>query len=218
MGAWGFVDRRIEQVLAGLDVAAQAAALCRPRRGGLAGDRPVQAPRAGTGAARRRGAGRLSEDGDDRSKSGSRRLGESVTEATVAKWLKQPGEHGRTRRAGRRTRNRQGDARSAGAGGRHARRDPGRRRRQCAGRRGARHDRRRRRGASAPHPGPLPASGERESGGDAVQSALSPRSGREATRVRGSGARPRRAGGAQARRRERRRCRGRSRRPDPADG
>ena len=36
MGAWGFVDRRIEQVLAGLDVAAQAAALCRPRRGGLA--------------------------------------------------------------------------------------------------------------------------------------------------------------------------------------
>ncbi len=32
MGAWSFVDRRIEQVLAGLDMQGEAAALCRPRR------------------------------------------------------------------------------------------------------------------------------------------------------------------------------------------
>ena len=63
MGAWGFVDRRIEQVLAGLDVAAAAAALCRPRRGGIARHRTVQAPCAGAGAARRRGIGGVSVGG-----------------------------------------------------------------------------------------------------------------------------------------------------------
>ena len=74
MGAWGFVDRRIEQVLAGLDVAAR-----RPR---FVGRAEAASPAtglfkrhvAGAGAARRRGAWRR-ERGTIRwpSKSGSRR-------------------------------------------------------------------------------------------------------------------------------------------------
>ena len=53
MGAWNFVDRRIEQVLTGIGRWRQAAALCRPRRGGKPGDRI--GPRACGGAG---GAGR----------------------------------------------------------------------------------------------------------------------------------------------------------------
>ena len=64
MGAWNFVDRRIEQVLAGLDVAAK-----RPR---FAGRAEAASPATGLfkrhveeqGAARRRGAGGLRRDGD----------------------------------------------------------------------------------------------------------------------------------------------------------
>ena len=59
MGAWNFVDRRVEQVLAGLDIAAKRAALCRPCGGGLAGHRAVQAPCRRAGAPRRRRARQL---------------------------------------------------------------------------------------------------------------------------------------------------------------
>ena len=90
MGAWNFVDRRIEQVLAGLDVAAK-----RPRFAGRAeaaspGDRPLQAARRGAGAPRRRRAGGVRRSMATEIKVPT--LGESVTEATVAKWLKQPGD------------------------------------------------------------------------------------------------------------------------------
>ena len=55
MGAWSFVDRRIEKVLKRLDIKAAASALCRPRGSGQPGDRPRQAPmRAAGGAGRAR--------------------------------------------------------------------------------------------------------------------------------------------------------------------
>ena len=41
MGAWHFVDRRIERVLAGLDIEGKRAALCRPAGSGVDGDRPL---------------------------------------------------------------------------------------------------------------------------------------------------------------------------------
>ena len=96
MGAWGFVDRRIEQVLAGLDVAAQAAALCRPRRGRLA--RPPACSSAMCRSRRSSSTRRWRRDAAAMSGCPMTveirvpTLGELVTEATVAKWLKQPGE------------------------------------------------------------------------------------------------------------------------------
>ena len=74
MGAWNFVDRRIEQLLAEIDVAAQAAALCRSRRGGFTCHRPLQTPRRGTGATRRRRAGGLRHDADRNKGAEARRI------------------------------------------------------------------------------------------------------------------------------------------------
>ena len=48
MGAWHFVDRRIEHVLETVEPQGQAARLCRPARGGVARDRPASPARQGT--------------------------------------------------------------------------------------------------------------------------------------------------------------------------
>ena len=58
MGAWNFVDRRLEKVLAGLDMQGEASGLCRPRRGGEPGDRSGAHAPGGAGGAGRRRAGR----------------------------------------------------------------------------------------------------------------------------------------------------------------
>src|SRR6185437_5733429 len=67
----------------------RAAAFRRARRGGLAGHRPLQTPCRGAEPARLRRAGRLRAMATEIKVPN---LGESITEATVAKWLKQPGE------------------------------------------------------------------------------------------------------------------------------
>ena len=59
MGAWNFVDRRIEEVLDGPRHRREAAAFCRPCRGGVPRHRSLQAPCRGAGPARRRRASRL---------------------------------------------------------------------------------------------------------------------------------------------------------------
>ena len=115
-------------------------------------------------------------------------LGESVTEATVARWLKQPGDavaldeplvELETDKVTLEV-----PAPAAGILGEIRRR----RRRQRAGRRGARPHRRRRGRAHAPHPSPLPASGEREAR-RAAPTPLAPRSGEEGRRGEGAAAR-----------------------------
>ena len=113
-------------------------------------------------------------------------LGESVTEATVAKWLKTAGREGGTRRAGRRTRNRQGDARSAGAAGWRDRRNPGGQGGNVpvGAVLGTIAD-----GAAAPAPSPVPGSSpgrERERWRDRAERSLSPQAGR-GTRAAGRG-------------------------------
>ena len=55
-GSWSFVEPFIEQCLIESKVKPQRAALCRPRRRGVAGDRPCQAARGGAGGADRRRA------------------------------------------------------------------------------------------------------------------------------------------------------------------
>ena len=93
MGAWNFVDRRIERVLSGLDVAAK-----RPR---FVGRAEAASPATGLFKRHVEEQAQLVTDSACRLSGGSGAmaieikvpsLGESVTEATVAKWLKQPGE------------------------------------------------------------------------------------------------------------------------------
>ena len=89
MGAWTFVDRRLEQVLAGLDVAAK-----RPR---FVGRAEAASPATGLFTSACRGAepARLRRAGRLRAMATEIKvpsLGESITEATVSKWLKRPGE------------------------------------------------------------------------------------------------------------------------------
>src|SRR5204863_9292086 len=67
----------------------EAAALCRPRRGRFPGDRPLQASCRGAGAPRCRGPSGVTPMATEIKVPN---LGESITEATVAKWLKRPGE------------------------------------------------------------------------------------------------------------------------------
>ena len=73
-------------------------------------------------------------------------LGESITEGTLAQWLKKPGEAVAAGRADRQPRDRQGQRRGAVAGRRRADRATGQGRRHGRGRRGDRADRRRRDG------------------------------------------------------------------------
>ena len=90
-------------------------------------------------------------------------LGELVTEATVAKWLKQPGERvERDEPVVELETDKVTLEVPAPQAGRD-RRNPGRRGRQRAGRRGARDHRGRRCGGQPLTPARLPASGERES-------------------------------------------------------
>ena len=100
MGAWIFVDRRIEKVLAGAGSRREPAALCRPRRGGLAGDRPAS---SGTTQEQPSSSPTPAGGPDEASTMATEirvpTLGELVTEATVANWLKQAGDRGRRRRA-----------------------------------------------------------------------------------------------------------------------
>ena len=104
MGGWTFVAPRIEAVLERVGHAPYAPDLRRPAAGRVAGDGALRPARAradqplGDGAHRRscRGCGhRLSANGTERAMSVEIRvpsLGESVTEATVAKWFKQVGD------------------------------------------------------------------------------------------------------------------------------
>ena len=123
MGAWDFVDRRIEQVLAGLDVRAK-----RPRYVGRAeaaspGDRlckrasrrsrPTLVDRALTIGVRQR------QHGDRDQGPGPGRIGHRGDRRELAEAA---GRRGRRDEPLCRARNRQGDARGARAGGRHARR------------------------------------------------------------------------------------------------
>ncbi len=89
MGAWTFVDRRIEKVLACVDQPDEAAALRRPPGSRKPRNRACQAP-----------CGRANRPGRYGTERGRRvmateikvpTLGESVTSATVARWLKQAG-------------------------------------------------------------------------------------------------------------------------------
>src|SRR5262249_17760620 len=90
MGAWGFVDRRIERALGGLDIVAK-----RPR---FAGRAEAASPATGLFKRHLQEQARLGEDalaawaGAMTIEIKGQTLGESVTEATVARWLKQPGE------------------------------------------------------------------------------------------------------------------------------
>ncbi len=70
----------------------EARALCRPARGGGDGDRPVAAPHCRAGARRRGGAATLTEGGSMATEIVVPTVGESVTEVTVARWLKKVGE------------------------------------------------------------------------------------------------------------------------------
>ena len=55
-GAWIFVEDLLEQCLAEAGLHGHAAAICRPRRRRVAGDRPRQAPRGRAGGLDRGGA------------------------------------------------------------------------------------------------------------------------------------------------------------------
>ena len=90
MGAWNFVDRRIEQVLGRTRHRGKAAALRRPRRGRFARHRPLQARTSTSRPSSSRALALARALMATEIKVPS--LGESVTEATVAKWLKQPGD------------------------------------------------------------------------------------------------------------------------------
>ena len=108
-GAWFFVENLLEQCLAEAGFTGHAAAICRARRQRLAGDRPRQAPRRGAGGldcrgarASRQAASAASEPAQARSRHSKGKsmatdvkvpaLGESITEGTLAEWLKKPGE------------------------------------------------------------------------------------------------------------------------------
>ena len=95
MGAWNFVDRRLEKVLGRLDSKATRPQLCRSRGGGEPGDR---LRRACMRASRRRWSPRrwASAEHDRRTPMATEikvpTLGESVTSATVARWMKHEGD------------------------------------------------------------------------------------------------------------------------------
>ena len=96
MGAWTFVDRRIETGAGVARHQGEARPLCRPARGGGDRDRAAEAAQRRAGAARCRGAGagliRSAGEGKMATDIKVPTLGESVTEATVARWLKKVGD------------------------------------------------------------------------------------------------------------------------------
>ena len=89
MGAWSFVDRPSSASSAGSTSKAKRARYV-GRAEAAAGDRPLQAPRRGTGAARRRAHWRRkSIDGDRNQSPEPRRIGDR---GDGRAWLKQPGD------------------------------------------------------------------------------------------------------------------------------
>ncbi len=114
MGAWSFIAPRLApQSAAGCDAALRRAPGARQHGGGSA-----ECARGGAGAivgealSGERPAGmQMREEAICRLKLRCRTLGESIVEATVGRWLKHEGEHGRGRRAAGRVGDRQGQHR-----------------------------------------------------------------------------------------------------------
>ena len=90
MGAWNFVDRRLEKVLSRLDGKATRPHLCRTRGGGEPGHR--LGARACARSRRRWSPRALGNRADMATEIKVPTLGESVTSATVARWMKHEGE------------------------------------------------------------------------------------------------------------------------------
>ena len=215
MGAWTYIDRRIEEVLAPMDVQGQAAALYRPA--GIGRDRRPARTSVTMQEQKRLVDARARQLTDSASMATDIKvptLGESVTEATVAQWFKQVGERGRGGRAAGRARNRQGNARGQRAIGRHAcrrswpRPAPTSRSGRCWAASTGPPQRRRRRSKR-----PRPRSRRRPSPQPKPAPAAPSRRARRRTRREGCRADRRFARRAQAGRRDRRRSRRRSRAP-----
>ena len=94
MGAWSFVDRRIEKVLGRLDSKVTRPDLCRTRGGGEPGNRPGAHAYARAGDAGRRRAGhRLrGKHAQWRPRSTCRRWAKASRPPPSARWMKQQGD------------------------------------------------------------------------------------------------------------------------------